>query len=515
MKRYFAFFSLFIPMGIILLGLTEVYAGGILTNTNQSAQFVRMLSRNASTQIDAVYFNPAGIMKLENGFHLSIHNQSIFQTRIIQTTAPLNNQEFTGKVTAPIFPSAFAVLKSEKLAFSLGFGPVGGGGSADFDKGLPSFETKIAQLVPLMKAGGYNADIAFQAQSVFWGIQGGVSAKLNDMLSAYAGIRYVPATNTYTGHIRDITVLFNGQPVLVSPYFETAANQASSAATSAQSLITGGLGNYTLQQAQTMGYLTSTQKATLEAGLNNLGWTPAQIAAMNMNTVKARFEAGAAYLNVLSEQTADIEVDTRQTGTGLTPIIGLNISPVEYLNIGLKYEHKTKLALTNDTKKSDAGLDFLKDGEEVNSDMPAIITAGISYLFSKKLLATLSFNEYLDKGVDWGSNIYGEERTIDRNSFELALGLQYDITDQFAFSLGGMHSSTGVSEQYQSAFSYSNTSSTGGIGVQWKIIPELALDTGMLYTVYKDAGKTFATHSETYDKKNIAFAIGLSYSITR
>ena len=44
------------------------FAGGLLTNTNQSAQFVRMLSRNASTQIDAVYFNPAGLIKLENGW---------------------------------------------------------------------------------------------------------------------------------------------------------------------------------------------------------------------------------------------------------------------------------------------------------------------------------------------------------------------------------------------------------------------------------------------------------------
>jgi long-chain fatty acid transport protein len=41
-----------------------VYAGGLLTNTNQSAQFIRMMSRNASLDIDAVYFNPAGLIKL-------------------------------------------------------------------------------------------------------------------------------------------------------------------------------------------------------------------------------------------------------------------------------------------------------------------------------------------------------------------------------------------------------------------------------------------------------------------
>jgi hypothetical protein len=46
-------------IGVFLL-MNTAFAGGILTNTNQSAQFVRMLSRNASTDLDAVYFNPAG-----------------------------------------------------------------------------------------------------------------------------------------------------------------------------------------------------------------------------------------------------------------------------------------------------------------------------------------------------------------------------------------------------------------------------------------------------------------------
>lgn len=73
-------------MMVVAFVLTT-FAGGILTNTNQSAQFVRMLSRNASTQIDAVYFNPAGVMQLENGFHIALHNQTISQTRTILTGA--------------------------------------------------------------------------------------------------------------------------------------------------------------------------------------------------------------------------------------------------------------------------------------------------------------------------------------------------------------------------------------------------------------------------------------------
>ncbi len=47
-----------------------VQAGGIVTNSNQSAAYVRMLARDASTSIDAVYYNPAGLTKLDRRAHV-------------------------------------------------------------------------------------------------------------------------------------------------------------------------------------------------------------------------------------------------------------------------------------------------------------------------------------------------------------------------------------------------------------------------------------------------------------
>jgi len=99
----------------IFLTTNIAFAGGILTNTNQSAQFVRMLSRNASTDLDAVYFNPAGLTQMKNGFYFAFNNQTIFQNRTINSGFPfLNNADYKGEVFAPVFPSAFAVYKSDK-----------------------------------------------------------------------------------------------------------------------------------------------------------------------------------------------------------------------------------------------------------------------------------------------------------------------------------------------------------------------------------------------------------------
>ena len=144
----------FLSIVVLSFCMTPVlYAGGILTNTNQSAHFIRMLARDASLQIDAAYTNPAGLVKLDDGLHFSFTNQSAFQTRTITSTfAPFvgfggnKQKEYLGKTTAPVIPSFQIAYKTGKLALSGSFAVVGGGGEANFKDGLPSFESSIASI---------------------------------------------------------------------------------------------------------------------------------------------------------------------------------------------------------------------------------------------------------------------------------------------------------------------------------------------------------------------------------
>src|ERR1035437_8393629 len=70
----------------------SLLAGGLVTNNNQSAMFTRLQNRNVSTDIDAAYFNPAGLTKLGDGFFPSINNQTITQTQKVNS----NYQYLTG-----------------------------------------------------------------------------------------------------------------------------------------------------------------------------------------------------------------------------------------------------------------------------------------------------------------------------------------------------------------------------------------------------------------------------------
>ncbi|MCD6091722.1 MAG: aromatic hydrocarbon degradation protein, partial [Bacteroidales bacterium] len=89
-KKLLLFVSLFLASNL-------AFSGGLVTNTNQSTAWTRMLVRDASTGIDAVFYNPAGLSKLSDGFHFSINNQILAQTQNVISTFPyLNSQEYEG-----------------------------------------------------------------------------------------------------------------------------------------------------------------------------------------------------------------------------------------------------------------------------------------------------------------------------------------------------------------------------------------------------------------------------------
>ena len=76
-------------IGLMLTSVTTATAGGILTNTNQSIDFLRNPARDAAIGLDGVYSNPAGVAFLPEGFHLGFNWQYAHQTRTITSTNPV------------------------------------------------------------------------------------------------------------------------------------------------------------------------------------------------------------------------------------------------------------------------------------------------------------------------------------------------------------------------------------------------------------------------------------------
>jgi len=328
----------------------------------------------------------------------------------------------------------------------------------------------------------------------------------------------------------------SGQVSTFAGMASAGSNVAYGAAESMQPIIDGGGSAYTLAQLEGAGFISATDRAQLEGGLLQLGVSQTQIDAMNAGQIQGTYNTAgdqllatattltgtAASLSSTADDVADKEVKVKQKGMGFTPILGFNFSPNDDWNIAMKYEFKTKLTLENDTEVDDMGL--FPDGNKTANDVPAIFTAGVGYRGLDWLEAQLSYNMYFDKDVDYGYNIrytLDEEkvhRDIDGNYWELGLGLQFNLSDKFALSVGGLRSKNGVTPEYQSDFSYSNSSYTLGGGLMWKITDKLTFDLGVSNTFYEDDTVTFTdayvgSYKEVYGKTTLNLAAGLSYSI--
>jgi long-chain fatty acid transport protein len=568
----------------------SLFAGGVVTNTNQSASWVRLPSRNASTSVDAVYFNPAGVMKLENGIHISLSNQSIWQSREISnnysgpptTVVPavsgvtygLNQNVYKGDVKAPLYPSLFAVYKMDKIAFSLGFGIVGGGGSATYKTGLPSFAMSPSDLVPSLaaKAGvkGYKLDAFFEGSSIFMGLQGGVSYKINDMISIAAGLRYVSAKNTYKGHLRDIqldmvggttptwvaatTVLtdptngltakltkIKGIPASVTPFTSNPATQGK-----------------TLTELLGFG-LPASSKTDIETALATLGVPAANIAVMTITQISGTITGATpalndqiAGINASSSLVADQAADVEQTGSGITPIISINISPMENLNIAIKYEMMTKLELTNKTTQDltvgyqtmagsvsgalipdmNKPITMFKNGDKTRNDMPAMLAVGVDYRLLSSLKVSVGMNYYFDKSADYGHKTdddlisatpsvhIANKDIIDDNGYSIQGGLEYNISPKILVSGGYIYANQGVNSKFQSDISHFLGSQTFGAGGAYNITDKIQVNLGASYTIYTENSKTVdhmfpstpavnVQSTETYKKNAFIIGIGL------
>ena len=73
----------FIIASALLLATGSAWAGGYLTNTNQTVSFLRNPARLATFDLDGAYSNPAGLAWLGEGWHFMFNAQNAAQSRDI------------------------------------------------------------------------------------------------------------------------------------------------------------------------------------------------------------------------------------------------------------------------------------------------------------------------------------------------------------------------------------------------------------------------------------------------
>ena len=520
---------------IAAMGITaNLLAGGLVTNNNHSAMFTRLQNRNASTGIDAVYYNPAGVTKLGNGFFVSINNQTVNQTKKVKTNFPLLNgspKEYVGDVSAPIYPGIYAAYNTGNFSFSAGFNPIGGGGGAKYDKGLPSFEMPIASIPASLKAQGintdeYKADILFEGTSIYFGYQANVAYKINDQISVGAGIRVVSAKNTYNGSIKNIQI--NPIYPAFGAKYNGAMNPASTFFSDGQTFLTGLATNSTamaagltaagLPSATPITALSAEQQGNITALLGAAGIDATGMnvgtAIATLNGVAPEFTAKAQAMAANSAATQDTYVDAEQTGTGFAPILSVNYSPSDMFNFSVRYEFKTKLELTTKVFDNKGGGVF-KDGNKSIADMPASLSLGADIRPIDRLSIAAAFNTYFDKKVDYDGSKDADIKMANSNYMEYGLGVEYGITEKLRISMGWAATNTSALPAYHNDQRFSSNTNSIGAGVGYRISPLIDFNIGGQYTINAEIDKPYTGYTETYNKETLIIGIGLDFYFGR
>ena len=458
-----------------LAASSTAFAGGLLTNTNQHAAFLRNPARQGIIGIDGVYTNPAGVAFMPQGFHLGVTWQAAAQKRQMNVSNQLfmmneNNSNagrfFEGKATAPVIPSIQAAyVINDKWSVSANFAIAGGGGKCEFEQGLPMFEELIGGLV--MKQGGtsYSLQQNLTGEQYVFGLQLGATYKVTDNFSVFGGVRGIMANSSYEGAITNIKA--NG---LGAAEYKALSDQAAAAAQ--------------------------------------------QYANLGMTTEAAQYAAMATQAGTTAALISDYKLDCKQDGIGFQPVIGANLN-LGKLNIGAKYEFRAKINLENESNNS-ANLAALAtqvpavavyaDGAKVRSDIPALFTIGAQYDVTDNVRAMAGVNYYFDKDAK------GSATAVSDDTYEITLGAEWDINDNWTVGLGGQRTEYGFADSDMTDTSFNISSYGLCVGGAYKFSEKLKLNFGYMHTFYDDHKFTNANGTAcNYTRKNDVVGVSLDF----
>jgi long-chain fatty acid transport protein len=415
MKKFIIMFIL----GFSLIS-TSAFAGGIDANNNLSAEYIRSLTRNGSTDaIDIIYYNPAGLTFMKPGIYVNFSNQSLIKEYSHEATFMGNSTLYKDNDPILIFPSFYTAYIQKNWAVFGSFNVPGGGGVVNYKDGTVT-----------------TGDYPVKGSSIYYAFTFGGAYKLNKMFSFSLGVRTI-------------------------------------------------LGTYNVQTELTNGY-------------------------------------PPAY------QPGDI-LEYEREAKGFGGILGVNIRPMEKLNIGIRYETVTKLEWEYTKSNSVSPALAPMVDSKMNRDLPSILGLGVSYKVLPKLKTEFAFTYYFNTQADFdtdsltgdATNGYSVVSESPDNGFETSISFEYEINDMIKASLGFLYTSAGVKKGEYSLYKPALDAFSVGAGVNIKPLKDLEINVGVMNITYFEEEQTANVYDPgsgtvipfdlKLNKSNFVISLGAQY----
>ena len=501
-----------IAVSLLLLGNLTAFAGGILTNTNQSVQFLRNPARDGAIGIDGVYSNPAGVIFLGDGFHLGFNWQYAHQTRTITSRNPLytlgyrNNgldtKEFEGVANAPFIPSLQAAYNTGDWSFQFNFSVPGGGGKCEFDQGVGTFETAVGaiasrlidvsnqlnQQINVLGASvpnvtGYDADAYMKGRQFYFGVQVGAAHKFNEHLSVYGGLRLLYGSASYEARINNIRVMDGANGISLPDYFVGVTNgiiDARSALSANAEKVELGIAQYV--NAYMAAGMTQEQ-AMQTPEVQELVQKGQQLQAAGTR-LQAAGEELTASAEALAPYANGMNLKSDQTGWGVAPVIGIDYK-TDRFNFAAKYEFKTRMRMKNNSDLKEASVVAATNkyihGTSVPEDAPAQLALGAQWSVTDQVRLNLGYHHFYDTSAHWYQH---SEKQLDGGTNEYLGGAEWDITKRLQVSGGAQITRYQLTDEFMNDMSFVVNSWTFGLGVGYQVSDKVKVNAAYFQTNY-------------------------------
>ena len=507
-------------LALMMAAAEAAMAGGLLTNTNQNVAFLRNPARDGAIGIDGVYSNPAGVVFLGEGFHLSINLQNAHQTRTVSSWSELyklgmnngddNFKKFKGEADAPIIPSLQAAYNKGDWSFQFGFAITGGGGKCTFDYGIPTFETSIAQIAQQLAplgATGYDMKAYMQGRQYYFGFTAGAAYKINDNLSVYGGLRLLYGNASYKATVNNIKVNTQAGAVPFDQFLDAATMKVAGGLAQIEENLPLVAAGITQVQQGIDQYTNAGQPvpAELTQKLQEL-----QTTQQTLLTTQQTLLATEGNLDMLEPYRNGVNLMCDQTAWGVAPIIGIDYKTGN-LNLAAKYEFKTRMRMKNKSTVKEASLiaavNKFRDGELVAEDSPALLTVGAQYSILPSLRINAGWHHFFD--VD--TKQYTKDMLGDSN--EYLFGAEYDICKKLEVSAGMQRTEYDLKDAVMNDISFNVSSYSVGFGFGYQISDKVKVNAAYFQTFYDDYNKAKDANGVTNSFTRTNRVIGLGVDL--
>ena len=500
--------------GIMLMALTTAtaFAGGIVTNTNQNINFLRNPARDGAIGIDGVYSNPAGVAFLSEGFHFGGNWQCVWQNRIVNTTNPLfalgvqntdangnavTTKEFKGEAQVPFLPSLQAAYNKGKWSFQFNYAVTGGGGKCNFDNGLGSFESAVANIAYALQglgATGYDLNSYMSGRQYYFGVTLGVAYTITDNLSVYGGLRGLYGNASYKAKISDIKVNTANGLVGFGDYLDYAGTYIASSLEQ----VNAGIAQLDLVKTMYGGTLPEAYQQQYQ-----------QLVAtqQTLATTQGSLDQLEVYRN-------GVNLQSDQSGFGIAPIFGVDYR-IGNFNFAAKYEFRTKMSMKNKSTLNQAmameAVNQFLDGTSVREDSPALLALGAQWSVIPSVRINAGYHHFYDKqSVKYGD----KQELLAHGTNEYLGGVEWDPVDKLTVSGGFQITNYGMTDDYMSDLSFVVDSWSFGVGARYQFNDKAAVNAAYFQTNYgtydMETSSTGVKNSFTRTNKVVGVGVELN-----